>query len=675
MLVRGDTAQGHPDPEIDIALSMNEAENSRIGDGVRRREDDKLLRGKGRYTADIHPDDVLHVVFLRSTMPRCRIVECDIDGALEMEGVIAVYTGNDVGDLGAPRIAKLLELTGEPDFPILARDTVAAVGQPIAAVVATSVNRGLDAVDAIFVDLDEEDAPAAQVATFSGAWQSGDVNARFAEADHVVDVAVQHPRLAPSPMEPRAVTVDYDAAKDSATIWLSTQTPHRARTELAGILGIDKERMRVIAPDVGGAFGMKASLYPEEVFSVWAAFSLRRSVKWVSTRNEEFLAATHGRGASSNGQLALTADGQFLAIKASVAAPLGHWLPTSAAVPAWNAGRMLPGGYRVDAIDVASRAQTEDKTPVGIYRGAGRPESICLMERLVDEAAAVTGIDPIELRLLNLLEDGDFPYAAPAGHMLDSGRYREALQRLGDEVGYEALKADRDSRRARGEIVGLGVAFYVEPSGTGWESARVTLNPDGTVLAATGGSSQGHGRETAIAQIVADRLGVPMDKVDVLHGDTSTCPNGIGALASRSTPIGGSAICLACDRIAERIDNRNALTEPVTEEVVYEAPDEAWGYGCYIVTVSIDADTGVLTIESAACMDDAGTVINPLLVKGQVMGGYAQGIGEALRRRWTATDRFVYRLCDAAGRRRAAFVDPHTCHSQPEQYARGQGHR
>jgi carbon-monoxide dehydrogenase large subunit len=625
MLVRGDTAQRHPDPEIDIALSMNEAENSRIGAGVRRREDDKLLRGKGRYAADIHPDDVLHVVFVRSPMPRCRIVECDIEGALEMEGVVAVYTGDDVKDLGAPRIAKLLELTGEPDFPILARDTVAAVGQPIAAVVAASVNHGLDAVDAVFVDLDEEDAPETQVATFSGAWQHGDIDARFAAADHVVEVAVQHPRLAPSPMEPRAVTVDYDAANDSATIWLSTQTPHRARTELAGILGIDKQRMRVIAPDVGGAFGMKASLYPEEVLSVWAAFSLRRSVKWVATRNEEFLAATHGRGASSNGQLALTADGQFLAIRASVAAPLGHWLPTSAAVPAWNAGRMLPGGYRVDAIDVTSRAQTEDKTAVGIYRGAGRPESICLMERLVDEAAAVTGIDPIDLRLLNLLDDADFPYAAPAGHTLDSGRYREALQRLGDEVGYEALKADRDSRRARGEIVGLGVAFYVEPCGTGWESARVTLNPDGTVLAATGGSSQGHGRETAIAQIVADRLGVPIHQVDVLHGDTGTCPDGIGALASRSTPIGGSAICLACDRIAERVDSLDALTEPVTEEVVYEAPDEAWGYGCYIVTVVIDADTGVLTIESAACMDDAGTIINPLLVKGQVMGGDDDG--------------------------------------------------
>lgn len=633
MRVRSDTAQRRPDSEIDIPLPMNEAETSRIGDGVRRREDDKLLRGNGRYTADFYPADVLHVVFARSTMPRCRIVECDIEGAQEMDGVVAVYAGNDVKDLGTPHVAKLLDLAGEADFPILARDTVAAVGQPIAAVVATSVNRGLDAIDALFIDLEEADEPAAQVAEFSGAWQQGDVDARFAEADHVVDVAVRHPRLAPSPMEPRAITVDYDAESDRATVWLSTQTPHRARTELARILGIDKQRLRVIAPDVGGAFGMKASLYPEDVFVVWAAFSLRRSVKWVATRNEEFLSATHGRGASSTGQLALRADGQLLALKATIAAPLGHWLPTSAAVPAWNAGRMLPGGYSIDAIDVSSRAQTEDKTAVGIYRGAGRPEAICLMERLVDEAAAVTGIDPIAIRLSNLVEAADFPYSAPAGHTLDSGRYREALQQLSDEVGYEALKADRDRRRAQGELVGLGVAFYIEPCGTGWESARVTLNPDGTVLAATGGSSQGHGRETAVAQIVADRLDVPMHKVDVLHGDTSTCPNGVGALASRSTPIGGSAICVACDRILEsleRLDNRDAVTESLTEEVVYEVQDEAWGYGCYIVTVVIDADTGVMTVESAACMDDAGTIINPHLVKGQVMGGYAQGIGEAM---------------------------------------------
>ena len=609
---------------------MNRPGNSRIGHGETRREDERLLRGGGRYTADVCPDDVLHIVFARSTMPCSQIVECDIEEASNAEGVVAVFTGDDVRDLGTLHVASMLELSGEPDFPLLARESVAAVGQPIAAIVATSVNSGLDALDALFIDLEEDEEYDAAGAEFSGAWRHGDIDARFSDADHVVDVAIRHPRLAPSPMEPRAVTVEYDVGSASATVWLSTQTPHRARTELAKILGLDAERMRVIAPDVGGAFGMKGSLHPEEIVTVWAAFSLQRSVKWVATRNEEFLSATHGRGASSNGQLALTADGRFLALKATVAAPLGHWLPTSSAVPAWNAGRMLPSGYRIDTIDVTASARTEDRAAVGIYRGAGRPEAICLMERLVDEAAAATGIDPIQIRLANLIEDADFPYRAAAGHTLDSGQYKAALQTLSDKVDYPALRSDRDSRRARGELVGLGVAFYIEPCGTGWESARLTLNPDGTVIAATGGSSQGHGRETSIAQIVSDRLDVPMDRIDVLHGDTDTCPNGIGALASRSTSIGGSAICLACDRVIERVANREAMTEPVTEEIAYEAEGEAWGYGCYIVTVAIDADTGVLTIESAACMDDVGTIVNPLLVHGQIMGGYAQGIGEAL---------------------------------------------
>jgi carbon-monoxide dehydrogenase large subunit len=612
------------------SFTMNRTGNSRIGQGEPRREDERLLRGEGRYTADISPDDVLHIVFARSTMPRCRIVECDIEGALESDGVVAVYTGDDVSDLGALEVAPRLDLNGKADFPILARETVAAVGQAIAAVVATSVNRGLDAIDALFIDLEEEEADNADVVEFSGSWRQGDVDALFAAADHVVDVAIRHPTLAPSPMEPRAITVEFDAESGNATIWLATQTPHRARTQLAKILGIDKQRLRVIAPDVGGAFGMKASLYPEDVLTVWAAFSLQRSVKWVATRNEEFLSATHGRGASSRGQLAVTGDGRFLALKASIEAPLGHWLPTSSATPAWNAGRILPGGYKIDSIDVTTHAQTADRAPVGIYRGAGRPEAICLMERLVDEAAAVTNSDPIELRLRNLLQEDDFPYATPTGCTLDSGRYGETLQKLVDDIDYESMKADRDRRRELGEIVGVGVAFYIEPCGAGWESARVTLNPDGTVIAATGGSSQGHGRETAIAQIVSDRLKVPIHRIDVLHGDTGTCPDGIGALASRSTAIGGSAIRLACDRIREHLDDGGNSDEPVTEDVVYEADGEAWGYGCYITTVVIDAETGVLTIESAACIDDIGTIINPLLVKGQIMGGFAQGIGEAL---------------------------------------------
>lgn len=609
---------------------MNRTGKSQIGQGEPRREDERLLRGEGRYTADIRPDDVLHIVFARSTMPRCRIVECDIEGALESDGVVAVYTGDDVSDLGALDVAPILDQAGTADFPVLARNTVAAVGQPIAAVVATSVNRGLDAIDALFIDLEEEAPDNADVVEFSGSWRQGDVDALFAGADHVVEVAIQHPTLAPSPMEPRAITVEYDTDTGDATIWLATQTPHRAKTQLAKILGIDKQRLRVIAPDVGGAFGMKASLYPEDVLAVWAAFSLQRSVKWVATRNEEFLSATHGRGASSRGQLALNGEGRFLALKASVEAPLGHWLPTSSAVPAWNAGRILPGGYKIDSIDVETHAQTADRAPVGIYRGAGRPEAICLMERLVDEAAAISNRDPIDLRLRNLVQEHDFPYRTPAGCTLDSGRYGEALQKLVDDIDYEVLKADRDRRRELGELVGLGAAFYIEPCGTGWESARVTLNPDGTVIAASGGSSQGHGRETAIAQIVSDRLQVPIHKVGVLHGDTGTCPEGVGALASRSTAIGGSAVRLACDRILDRLDSGGNAGEPVTEDVVYETDGEAWGYGCYIATVAIDAETGVLTIESAACIDDVGTIINPLLVTGQIMGGYAQGIGEAL---------------------------------------------
>ena len=609
---------------------MNPPGNSRIGHAELRREDQALLRGDGRYTADVHPENTLHIVFARSTMPRSRIVECDIEGALDMPGVVAVFTGQDVQDLGTLAVAPILDLNGDVGFPILARESVAAVGQAIAAVVATSVNNGLDAIDAVLIDLEEEQEHDVEGAEFSGSWREGDVDARFQDADHIVEVAIQHPRLAPSPMEPRAATVEFDSETNAVTAWLSTQTPHRARTELAKILGIDKERIRVIAPDVGGAFGMKASLYPEDVFAVWAAFNLQRSVKWVATRNEDFLSATHGRGASCQGQLALTSDGRFLAVRASIEAPLGYWLPTSSAVPAWNAGRILPSGYRIDSIDVTTRAQTQDRTAVGIYRGAGRPEANCLMERLVDEAAAISGIDPVDLRLRNLLQEKDFPYATPTGYTLDSGRYCEALQELCEKVDYQALKAERDRRRANGDIAGLGVAFYIEPCGTGWESARVTLNQDGTVLVATGGSSQGHGRETAIAQIVSDRLDVPLNKIDVLHGDTGTCPEGIGALASRSTAIGGSAICRACDNILRRLSDDAPAEEPITEELVYEASGEAWGYGCYIVSVAIDADTGVMAIESAACIDDIGTIINPLLVEGQIMGGFAQGIGEAM---------------------------------------------
>ncbi|MEO1245725.1 MAG: xanthine dehydrogenase family protein molybdopterin-binding subunit [Pseudomonadota bacterium] len=609
---------------------MKQSGQQGIGVAEPRREDDRLLRGDGRYAADVRLEGLLHVVFARSTMPRCTILECDVESALEMDGVVSIFTGDDVQDLGTLSVASVIDMAEPSEYPILAHDTVAAVGQAIAAVVATSVAEALDAADSLFIDLEEIDGTGEQTAELRGTWHSGEVDAAFAAADHVVHATVKHPRLAPSPMEPRAITVEYDAASESVAVWLSTQTPHRARTELAGILGIDAARIRVIAPDVGGAFGMKASLYPEEVLTVWAAFKLRRSVRWVATRSEEFLSATHGRGGESAGQLALTKDGRFLAVKASAELPLGHWLPTSAAIPAWNAGRIVPGAYRVAAVESSSVARTSDTAAVGIYRGAGRPEANCLMERLVDEAAAVTGIDPIEIRLRNLLSAEELPHATGSGCVLDSGQYRVAVERLTARVDYEGMQARRQMRRERGELVGIGIAFYVEPSGKGWESARVTFNPDGSVLAATGGSSQGHGRETAIAQIVADALDVPSYRVQVLQGDTKTCPSGIGALASRSTAIGGSAIRRACEEVSKQLPADGPPDTPISEELVYETQGEAWGYGCYIIEVSVDRETGVVSIESAACIDDIGNIVNPMLVEGQIVGGFAQGIGEAL---------------------------------------------
>ncbi|MFK8031310.1 MAG: xanthine dehydrogenase family protein molybdopterin-binding subunit [Gammaproteobacteria bacterium] len=606
------------------------SDRAMVGQPILRREDERLIRGAGRYTADIQPDKLLHVAFVRSTMPRSTILECDVEEALDAPGVDAVFTGRDVGHLGNLSISPLIEVSGTPVYPILAEHTVAAVGQPVAAVVAASSSLASDAADYVMIDLDEAPESEDEPVTVNGRWESGDVDAAFEEADHIVSATVSHSRLAPSPMEPRAITVEFDSSDDSVTVWLSTQTPHRARLELAKILCVCETKIRVVAPDVGGAFGMKAALYPEDVLVVWAAFRLKKSVQWVASRSEEFLSATHGRGCRSQGELAVSADGRFLAVKSSMALPLGHWLPTSAVIPAWNAGRIIPSGYDIQTLKVTSIATATDTAAVGIYRGAGRPEANSLMERLVDEAAAVTGIDPLDIRLQNVIGEDQFPYRTASGYELDSGRYGEALKKLADRADYVSMKRRRDKRRAEGELVGIGLGFYVEPCGIGWESARITLHPDGRVVAATGGSSQGHGRETALAQIVADGLNVPMNTVEVRHGDTRSCPTGIGALASRSTAIGGSAMAEVCQKINRRVKNGDLSSGPVTEEINYENDGEAWGYGCYLIELSIDGETGVIEIESANCIDDVGTIINPLLVEGQIMGGFAQGIGEAL---------------------------------------------
>ncbi|WP_164660705.1 xanthine dehydrogenase family protein molybdopterin-binding subunit [Tropicibacter sp. Alg240-R139] len=598
-----------------------------VGTSAPTRTAPELLRGQGQYADDIKLGSPLYVAFHRSPVAFGQITSLDIEDAGKSEAVLAVHTGAHVAHLGALAVNQVIPLLHPLDYPILAKSRVESVGQPIAAVLADSPAQAMDAAELIFTNLDENDpTPLHKVAADS--WTKGDTSIEFASAAHVVEVTLQHPRLAPNPMEPRTISVAYHAETDTVTAWHSTQTPHRSRSELARILNIAPDRIRVIATHVGGAFGMKGSIYPEEVFAVWAAFSHKRNVKWTATRSEEFLSATHGRGVRSTGRLTVDQNGKFLALEAHIDAPVGAWLPNSGLITAWNAGRLLPSGYKVDALNIETKATQKRVGPTGIYRGAGRPEANCLMERLVDKAAKALGRDPIDLRMQNLLSLDQLPHATATGNLLDSGDYPRALTMLRDQTAYDDLKTERDRRRALGELVGVGVCFYVEPSGSGWESARVTMNADGAVQVDSGSSSQGHERETAFAQIAADVLDVDLKQITVRCGDTGTCPEGIGALASRSTAIGGSAVIKACEDIRARRDHGERL--PLTSEVRYENEGQAWGYGAYLVMLSICADTGTPSLEKIACVDDTGRIINPDLVKGQIQGGFAQGLGEAL---------------------------------------------
>lgn len=595
---------------------------------LRKREDHVLIAGLGQYTDDVALDAPLHVVFVRSAMPGV-ITELDTGDAAAMDGVIAVHRSQDVRHLGALSVNPVIPIAVLPAYPVLAGPDVGAVGLPVAAVLSETVALGMDAAELVLVDIEE--TPQASVTIAEQSWQAGDVEDAFANAAHIVTCKIAHPRLAPSPMEPRAIAARYDAQTDSITLWHSTQTPHRTRSELAAIIGVDASRIRVISRHVGGAFGMKASLYPEEVFVAWAALHHKRDVKWTATRSEDFLSATHGRGITSEGSLAVDDTGRFLGLKARVEAPIGPWLPNSALVPAWNAARILPSGYAVPALDIQTTARQVALGPTGIYRGAGRPEANCLMERLIDKAARAMGIDPLAIRAANMVPKDALPHQTATGNVLDSGDYAGGLCLLADKAGYGAMLAERESRRAAGELVGIGLAFYVEPSGSGWESARVVMDAAGHVTVASGSASQGHGRETAFAQIAGDALGIDPDLIAVVMGDTDLAPAGIGALASRSTAIGGSAVLQACRDAAAQRDAGAAL--PISAEVRYENDGQAWGYGAYLVMMSVCRDTGTATVEQASCIDDAGHIVNADLVRGQILGGVAQGFGEAMMER------------------------------------------
>ncbi len=592
-----------------------------------RREDDALLRGRGCFVHDVQLPGELHVAFARSAHAHATVLGLHLDAARAMPDVVAVLGSAELGHHAMPAINPLLPLLETADFPLLATDTLAYVGQPLAIVVARSAEAARHGaaqvrVDArgLVADLDFGAGPP----TASVLHRSGQAPAA---AFGRVQASLSCPRVVAMAMEPRACCALWHPHDASMTVWLGTQTPSRAQTDIAATLGMPLDRVRVISPDVGGAFGFRASVYPEDLLVALTARALQAPVRWTSTRSEDFVSGMHGRGARLQGELAFDADGHFLHLSARLDFTLGAWLPYSAVVPLRNTARILPGPYRLGNIDVQGQARRSHTAPVNIYRGAGRPEAALLMETLIDKAARHAGIDPVALRRRNLVRADDMPWATASGETLDSGDYLQVLERACTRFGYADERARQQQRRADGELVGIGIAMYIEPCGQGWESARVTLHPDGRATVASGSPAQGQGHATTFAQIAADALGCAPEAVTVLLGDTANCPAGTGALASRSTAIGGSAIVQACREAQARRQSGEAL--PLTVDTRFTAR-EAWSYGCVIARMVVDPDTGEPTIERIVWADDAGHIVNPTLARGQLVGGAAQGLGQAL---------------------------------------------
>ncbi len=620
-----------------------------IGRPLRRREDVPLVQGHGRYVDDLGPSGLAHVAFVRSHHARARIVGMRVPAAAP--GLLRVLTAADLVGRARPLPVITPEGTEVADVPhpILAADEVRYAGQPVAAVVAGSRAQALDAAELVEV---EYEAYAAVVDP-TGApetllrWEgtAGDVDAAFAASAHRVTARHRIPRLVAAPIEPRGVVVAYDEREDLLTVWASAQDPHRPLAQLAYALDRPSETINVVVPDVGGAFGSKGVIPVEAVTVAVAAMELGYPLKWVEDRTENFLAAYQGRGVEAEVELGLDGGGRILVVRARILADLGAYLLPTTAIPPHTTAMLMTGCYDVPTAAVSVRGARTDKVPTGPYRGAGRPEAAYLLERTVDVAAREVGIGPAELRRRNLIRS--FPYRSALGWTYDSGDYERCLDRALELVGAPQP----------GRLVGTGVAMYVERAGGNWESARVRVKASGRVVARSGSSPHGQGHETTFAQIVGDGLGISAEDVEVRFGDLP----GVGTFASRSVAVGGSALVQATERLLHKAARRAAgmlgccpreLTRSGTRwaapdgraltlaqiaaaaggieaEARFES-DLVFGSGAYAAVVEIDPDTGALHVKRLAAVDDAGTIINPLLAEGQVVGGVVQGLGAAL---------------------------------------------
>jgi len=681
-----------------------------IGESVRRKEDYRFLTGAGQYTDDIHVANERHAVFVRSPHAHARITSISTDRARAMPGVAAVFQGKDlVGVNGLPCGWLITGTDGqpmkEPPHPVLALDKVRYVGDHVAMVVADTLQQARDAAEAVTVDY--EVLPAVmdmRTAAKDGAihdaaadnhcykWAIGDkaaVDAVFAKAAHVTKLEISNNRLIPNALEPRAAIGSYNRASEEYTLYVSNQNPHVERLLMtAFVLGLPEHKVRVIAPDVGGGFGSKIFLYAEDVAVTWAAKQLNCGVKWTAERSESFLSDAHGRDHLSTAEMAMDADGKFLALRVHTDANLGAYLSTfSTCVPTILYATLLAGQYTTPQIYVEVDAWFTNTAPVDAYRGAGRPEATYLLERLVTRCAWDLGLAQDEIRKRNFITQ--FPYQTPVALQYDTGDYVTTMARANSIAEVGGWEARKKATEAKGLLRGIGYSSYIEACGIApsniagalgaraglFECGEVRVHPTGSVTVFTGSHSHGQGHETTFAQVVAARLGIPVENVDVVHGDTGRVPFGMGTYGSRSISVGGAAIMKALDKIEAKakkiaahlmeagdgdIDFANgeftvkgtdkkvpfgqvALTayvphnypldklEPgLNETAFYDPINFTFPAGTYICEVEVDAATGVVRIDRFSAVDDFGTIINPMIVEGQVHGGIAQGIGQAM---------------------------------------------
>jgi carbon-monoxide dehydrogenase large subunit len=674
-----------------------------VGRPMRRREDRRLLLGTGKFVDDLRVAGCLTVAFVRSPHGHARIARLGVEAARKAPGVVAVVTGDEVRHLGLTSLNRgPMPDMKVPPHPIIAEGVVRTVGEPVAAIAAETAAAAGDA--AALVDVEYEALPAVpepEAALAAGApvlhpdvagnrsfrrvLKAGDPDGAFARAAHRVSLRVAQERISAVAMEPRTVLASYDAVTEELTLWVSCQAPFRVRGEVARLLALHESQVRVIAPDVGGGFGVKTGPYREEVLLAWLAVRLGRSLRWAGTRREDFETTNHARGSVCESELALDGAGRILGLRARIVSPLGASLMFAAPGSPWNHLRLLPGPYVVPSCDITVEGALTNTAPVSAYRGAGRPEASFVIERLMDGAARALELDPAEVRRRNLVQPDAFPFRTITGQSYDSGDYPEALERALARADYAGLRRAQVARRARGEVVGVGVVSYVEPCALGWESGSVKVERSGRVTAITGSSAHGQGHETTFAQVVADALGVTPDDVTVVHGDTRRGPEGFGTHGSRSTALGGGALVEASAvvrakgrRIAAKlleagVDDvvgvpggfrvvgapqrtitwREVATAAYTggaalpageapglESSSYFQPEaEVWSCGAVVASVSIERETGRLAIESLVWVDDAGVIVNPLLAEGQLHGGLAQGIGQVLMEQIVYDDR------------------------------------